>query len=29
MGDGSGKVWTLTLQIHFVFKMDNRLHNVS
>ena len=29
MGDDSGKVWTLILQIHYVFKMDNRLHYVS
>ena len=29
LGDDSGKIWTLILQIHFVVKMDKRLHYVS
>ena len=28
IGDDSGKIWTLTLQIHFAVKMDNPLDHV-
>ena len=29
MGDDSGKIWTLSLQILYVVKMEYRLHYVS